>query len=57
MFGFAAGCAAVAKPRRQQPDYFRAMPLGWAWPSRTYWAKDRTKGIAQKCKRLLYGGA
>jgi hypothetical protein len=31
-FGFAAGCEAVAMPRRQQPDYSRAMPLVRAWP-------------------------
>jgi len=27
LVGFAAGCEAVALPRRQQPDYSRAMPL------------------------------
>jgi hypothetical protein len=26
-FGFVAGCAAVAMPRRQQQNYSRAMPL------------------------------
>ena len=26
-FGFAAGCEALALPRRAQPDYCRAMPL------------------------------
>jgi hypothetical protein len=31
-FGSAAGCAAVAMPRRHQPDYSRATPLVRAWP-------------------------
>ena len=52
-FGFAVGVgfAAVAMPRRQQPDYFQAMPLVPGLALRIYWAKGRTKGIAQKCKK------
>jgi len=34
-------------PRRQQPVYFRAMPLVRALP-KDYWAKGRTKGVAQR---------
>src|SRR5712692_8010446 len=32
-FGFAAGCEAVAMPRRQQPDYSRATPWSGLGPS------------------------
>jgi len=56
-FGFAAGCEAVAMLRRQQPDYSRATPPDPGLALRIYWAKGRTKGIAQKWKRHLYGGA
>jgi hypothetical protein len=43
-------------PRRQPPDYFRGYAPGLGLALRIYWAKGRTQGIAQKCKRL-YGGA
>src|SRR5436190_21911249 len=56
-FGFAVRCEAVAVPRRQHPDHYRAMPLVRALPSASYWAKGRTRGIARKCKRHIYGGA
>ena len=42
-FGFAAGCEAVAMPRRQQLDYFRATPVVRASPS-DFVAEGRTKG-------------
>src|SRR5882672_10044333 len=54
-FGFAVRCAAVAMPRRQQPDYSRAVPLVWPYPW-NYWAKGRTKGVAQKCIGISTAG-
>ena len=45
--GFAAGCAAVAMPRRQQLDYSPGYAPGSGLAHRIYWAKGRTKGIAQ----------
>jgi len=58
-FGFAAGVgfAAVAMPRRHPPDYFRGYAPGPGLALRIHSAKGRTKGIAQKCKRQLDGGA
>ena len=55
-FGFAAGCAAVAMPRRQQQDYFPGYALGSGLALRIYWAQGRTKGIAQKCKGTSTAG-
>jgi transposase len=46
-FGFAAGCEAVATPRRTGqiiPGYAPGSGLAL----RIYWAKGRTKGLAQK---------
>jgi transposase len=45
--GFAAGCEAVAVPRRHGQIYLGAMPSFGLRP-RVYWAKGRTRGIAQR---------
>jgi hypothetical protein len=51
--GFAAGCAAVATPRRLQPDCSGAMPLVRAWPFGFIGAKGRTKGIARNVRAAV----
>jgi len=54
-FGFAAGCEGAVPDNRARllPGY----ALGPGFARRIYWAKGRTKGLAQKCKWDLYGGA
>ena len=37
-------------PRRHQPDYFRGYAPGLGFSPINFWAKGRTKGIAQKLK-------
>jgi hypothetical protein len=54
-FGFAAGCAAVAMPRRKTAGLFRGYALG-SGLAQIDWAKGRTKGIAQNCKGPLTAG-
>ena len=47
-FGFAAGCEAVAVPRRRRPDLFPGYAPGSGFAPRVYWAKGRTRGRAQR---------
>jgi hypothetical protein len=47
-FGFAAGCEAVALPRRQPPDYFRGYAPGPGLALRIYWPKRPHQGHSPK---------
>ena len=55
--GFAARCEPVALPRRQQPDILGGYAPGAGLPSSDLLGQDHIKGIAQKVKRYIYGGA
>jgi hypothetical protein len=44
-------------PRRNRPDYSGLCPWFGLSPLQIYWAKGRTKGVAQKWKGNIYGGA
>jgi len=54
--GSAAGCEAVAVPRRQRPYYSRAMPLVRALPFDLL-GQRRYQGHSPKCKKHFDGGA
>ena len=53
-FGFAAGCAAVAPPRRQRTDFSGLCPRSGL---SLFGLNGPGRGIAPKFKSHVYGGA